>query len=94
MTAIDDIKQMLDDGRINEAIEATTHIIDNATSGNRDCAMAFYLRGNAYRKQGDWRKAMNNYLEAAELDPTGPATMAYNHAQEILSFYHKDFYNP
>ena len=56
--------------------------------------MAYYLRGNAYRQQGNWRMAINSYLEAIELDPDGPAVMAYNNAQEILAFFNKDLYNP
>lgn len=94
MTTIDSIKQLLDSEHIHESIEMATAVINDTSTSSHDRATAFYLRGNAYRKQGDWRMAMNNYLEAAALDPTGPATMAYNHAQEILSFYHKDLYNP
>jgi len=40
------------------------------------------------------RMALNSYLEAMELDPDGPAAEAYRHVQELLAFYHKDYYNP
>lgn len=53
----------------------------------------FYLLGNAWRKRGDWRMAMNNYLEALELNPESPAREALAMAQEILAFFNKDMYN-
>jgi hypothetical protein len=40
------------------------------------------------------RQAMNNYLEAMDLEPDGPAAQAYRTIQEILAFYNKDLYNP
>ncbi len=40
------------------------------------------------------RQAMNNYLEAMDLEPDGPAVQAYRTIQEILAFYNKDLYNP
>ena len=40
------------------------------------------------------RMALNSYLEAMELDPDGPAAEVYRHVQELLAYYHKDYYNP
>jgi len=53
----------------------------------------YYLLGNAYRKKGDWQGAINNYLEAMELNPQSPAANAYSIANEILDFFNKDMYN-
>lgn len=49
--------------------------------------------GNAHRKKGDWRMAINNYLEAMAINPESPAANAYAIANEILDFYNKDMYN-
>ena len=38
--------------------------------------------------------AINNYLEAIALDPDSPAVHAKQMLDDILSFYHKDYYNP
>lgn len=54
---------------------------------------AFYLRGNVYRKMGDIRQALNNYLTAMELNPDSPAQTAYNAQIKILDFYNKDMFN-
>jgi cytochrome c-type biogenesis protein CcmH/NrfG len=53
----------------------------------------YYLRGNAYRKRGDWQTALNNYLEAIELNPDSPAVHARQMAMDILNFYNKDMFN-
>ncbi len=93
MKNIQTIKQMLNESRSLEVITAVDEMastdVDTATM-----AMAYYLRGNAYRQQGDMRQAMNSYLASMELDPDGPAAQAYRTIQEILNFYDHDLYNP
>lgn len=54
----------------------------------------YYRRGNEYRRQGNWQQALNNYLEAIELDPDSPAVEAKKMLDDILSYYNKDMYNP
>ena len=74
--------------------EGEEALVENKTTGRETLAMAYYLRGNAYRQQGNVRMALNSYLESMELDPDGPAAEAYRHIQELLDFYNKDYYNP
>jgi tetratricopeptide (TPR) repeat protein len=57
-------------------------------------AQEYYEQGNAFRKQGLWSEAINCYIQAAELDPDSPAVEAKRMLDDILSFYHKDAYNP
>ena len=57
-------------------------------------AEEYYKLGNEYRKKGDWQMALNNYLEAIALDPESPAVQAKEMLDDILNFYHKDYYNP
>ncbi len=90
---IAEIKQLLADSKSDDVIAA----VDQIVSGGGDRALlaqAYYLRGNAYRQQGDMRQAMNSYLESMDLDPDGPAAQAYRTIQEILNFYDHDLYNP
>jgi tetratricopeptide (TPR) repeat protein len=57
-------------------------------------ARQYYEQGNAWRKQGNWQEAINCYIKAIELDPESPAVEAKRMLDDIMSFYHKDYYNP
>lgn len=54
----------------------------------------YYEQGNAYRRQGNWQKALECYAEAIELDPESPAVQAREMLNNILAFYSKDAINP
>ena len=94
MKTIQEIKEMLSRSEGQEALDAANEIVENKGTKKETLAMAYYLRGNAYRQQGNVRMALNSYLESMELDPDGPAAEAYRHIQELLDFYNKDYYNP
>ena len=94
MKTIQEIKEMLSRSEGQEALNAANEIVENKGVSKETLANAYYLRGNAYRQQGNVRMALNSYLEAMELDPDGPAAEAYRHVQELLAYYHKDYYNP
>ena len=85
---------MLSRSEGQEALEAANEIVENKGVSPETLANAYYLRGNAYRQNGNVRMALNSYLEAMEIDPDGPAAEAYRHLQELLAYYHKDYYNP
>ena len=57
-------------------------------------AQEYYEQGNAYRKAGNWQEAINCYIKAVELDPYSPAVEAKQMLDDIMSYYHKDYYNP
>lgn len=94
MKTIQEIKEMLSRSEGQQALEAASEIIGSKGINRETLANAYYLRGNAYRQQGNVRLALNSYLESMELDPDGPAAEAYRHVQELLDFYNKDYYNP
>ena len=54
----------------------------------------YYKLGNEYRRHGNWQEALNNYLEAIDLDPESPAVEAKKMLDDILNYYNKDMYNP
>ena len=94
MKTIQEIKDMLSRSEGDAALDAANEIVENEGTSKETLAQAYYLRGNAYRQNGNVRMALNSYLEAMELDPDGPAAEAYRHVQELLAYYHKDYYNP
>lgn len=87
---LQDIKMQIEQGDIEEAINALTNFIRNDAHRNDE---AYYLLGNAYRKKGDWQQALNHYLEAIDRNPQSPAVSARDMLMNILNFYNKDMYN-
>lgn len=84
------LKEQIKKGEIETAIKQLNLYIQS----NPQCTdEPFYLLGNAYRKQGNWQMALNNYLEAIERNPQSPAVNAQKMLMDILEFYNKDMYN-
>ena len=54
----------------------------------------YYRLGNDLRRQGDFKRAMEAYMEAIALDPESPAAEAKKMLEDIYVFYCKDMYNP
>lgn len=54
----------------------------------------YYQQGNECRRHGDWKGAIDNYLQAIALDPESPAVEAKKMVDDILAFYCRDLYNP
>lgn len=94
MKTIQEIKDMLSRSEGEQALDAANEIVESQGVSREILANAYYLRGNAYRQNGNIRMALNSYLESMEIDPDGPAAEAYRHLQELLDFYNKDYYNP
>lgn len=54
MKQLETIKELINQGDINKAIEALDALLTQTDFAPKD--EVYYLRGNAYRKQGNWRK--------------------------------------
>lgn len=90
MSELNGIKDLITNNHADEAIkELDKFIASNPDVGDE----AFFLRGNAYRKLGNWQMALNNYLLAIEINPESPAVEARRMLMDIMEFYHKDMYN-
>jgi len=87
---MEEIKRLISEGQTSVAIR----LLDEHIATFPDSDEAYFLRGNAYRKEANYREALNNYLSAMELKPDSPARQAHDMLMEILEFYHKDLYNP
>jgi tetratricopeptide (TPR) repeat protein len=87
MDQLKTIKELINQGDIEKALQALDEFLRTEPVGKDE---AYYLMGNAYRKLGDWQKALNNYQSAIELNPDSPARKM---VMDILNFYNKDMYN-
>ena len=87
---LSEIKKLIDLGEVSKAIDNLTQLISTETD-NKD--KIYYLKGNAYRKIGDWQGALNNYQYAIEVNPNSPAKHARKMIIEVLDFYNKDMFN-
>ena len=101
------IRQLIYNGKVDEALAAlgvlladggdttstATTEATESTVAMHEQAEAYYLRGNAYRKLGNWQAALNDYQRAIDLDPSSPALQARRMVIDILNFYNKDMYN-
>jgi len=83
------IKQLILDNKADEAIR----LLDEIIAADPQNDEAHYLRGNAWRKKGNMQLAINNYLEAMEINPESPARQAHAMMMKIMNFFNKDMYN-
>jgi tetratricopeptide (TPR) repeat protein len=90
MEQLKTIKELISQGNVEQAIQMLDDYLQDSSTFRDE---AFYLRGNAYRKLGNWKEALNNYRLAIELNPESPAVQAQQMAMHILNFYNKDMYN-
>ena len=89
MIDFDKIQKDIEQYKIDTAIEQLEGLIKENPSNDK----LYYLLGNAYRKSGNWQMAINNYLEALDINPVSPAGEAKDMLVDILEFYNKDMYN-
>ncbi len=87
---LEDIRQLISEGQVEEAIHQLKEYLSTETTGRDE---AFYLLGNAHRKQGNWQEAIQSYMEATELNPESPAAEACRMMNSIMDFYDKNMYN-
>lgn len=83
------LKNDLHEGKLDEVVAQ----LEEYVAVHKDSAEAYFLLGNAYRKMENWKMALNYYQESMDLDPDGPATLAYNATIEVLEFFNKDMFN-
>lgn len=85
----EEIKALIKEEKLEEAMQKIDEIIAQDTNQE----MAYYLKGNIYRKRQDWQNAINNYSFAIEINPSSVAVGAKEMCVEILNFFNTDMYN-
>lgn len=91
MENIDKIKELIDKGDLNGALTLCDKLLEDAQTGNKD--YIYYLKGNAYRKEENWQKALDNYQYAIDLNPSSPAVTSRKMIIDILNYYYKEQFN-
>ncbi|MBP5457949.1 MAG: tetratricopeptide repeat protein [Paludibacteraceae bacterium] len=89
MKELSELKEALHEGNVADVVSQ----LESYVSLHKDSAEAYFLLGNAYRKMENWEMALNNYQIAMDMDPEGPASLAYNATIEVLEFFNKDMFN-
>lgn len=72
-------------------IEASGHAPEICVA-DESVDVLHYILGNIYYKKGEWKNAIQHYLEACEHNPDSPAQQKLKMAYSILEFYNKDIY--
>jgi hypothetical protein len=93
---MNDINQLLDqaraaynEGRLDEVL---TILQDEQFKYN---LQALFLKGETFYKLQKWGEALNCFSVYLEKDPLNVQVKSYiEMIQNILGFYHKDFFNP
>lgn len=83
------ITALTDSGKYAEALA----VIDLYIKDHDDSDEAWFIRGNIFRKQEQWKDAMDSYSKAMDINPSSPAKDAYAMIVEILNFYDMQRYN-
>ena len=60
MEQIDNLKELINQGDVDTAIKQLDQLLQDS-SVEKEKDTLYYLRGNAYRKKGDWKQALDNY---------------------------------
>ena len=90
MFLFEEIKELISDNKLELEISKLNAVIE----ANPQNDEAYLLRGHAYRKQENWKRALSDYATAHNINPAGDAAIAYESTVEILNFYNTDLYNP
>lgn len=94
MNSIQEIKDLIENGRIELALSRLDAMVNSNGDSELQLDTCYYLKGNAYRKQGNWQLALNNYQLAMDINGQSPAKHAYQSLMDVLNYYDKQRYNP
>ena len=62
MEQIDNLKELINQGDVDTAIKQLDQLLQDS-SVEKEKDTLYYLRGNAYRKKGDWKQARKMVID-------------------------------
>ncbi len=84
------IDRLIDAAQIEEALQR----IETAMGQGGESYELYLLKGKAHLKKQEWHLAQSAFLKAEALNPQGNARQYCSLIEDIMQFYHKDYYNP
>jgi len=83
------IEEALADGNLLEV----DRLLEAAQREGSGDARLLYLKGRARMKESRWGDAISAFLQAEQIDPSGPARESREMLDDIMAFFNKDMYN-
>jgi len=68
-------------------------LLESALQEAGSDARLLYLKGRARMKESRWGDAISAFLQAEQIDPSGPARESREMLEDIMAFFNKDMYN-
>ena len=91
---LEKIRELIGAGMPDEAIrQADKLLIDDEGVHEKEKARLLYLKGLAYMKYSDWKRALGWFMQSQDFDAEGPAVEARQMLTDIMDFYNKDMFN-
>ncbi len=89
MITKESIQCLIDSGMLDEALTSVESLLKKSPTDDT----LHYIKGKILMRMGNWKKATDAYLQAEELNPSGPAREQLTMIKDIMDFYNKDMYN-
>lgn len=93
MFNLTNIKALVAEGKLSEALDLLTAYLESGKS-SADDDDAWFLHGRINWQLDNRREAMNDYRKAMAINPASPAATALEQAYRIMSFFNPDIFNP
>lgn len=88
MRNFDDIQKLIHEGNSEYLLKSLNEQIAQNPANDE----LYYLRGKLFYRKGNWKEAIQNYMEAVHYNPESPAASALKFTTDILEYYNKDIY--
>ena len=90
MSVFQKIEELINQNRLEEAIISLNNAIE--IDANND--QLYFLRGKLHWRLGNRSQAITDYEHAVAINPQSPARIALDNAQDVISFFNPDIFNP
>ncbi len=92
MFNLTNIQNLVEQGRAKEALKLIDDYIATGVAVNDD--NVWLWRGKINWRLGNRGSAIGDYRKACAINPKSPAAVALEQADEIMSFFNPDIFNP
>ena len=90
MSVFQKIEELINQNRLEEAIISLNNAIEIDAYNDQ----LYFQRGKLHWRLGNRSQAITDYEHAVAINPQSPARIALDNAQDVISFFNPDLYNP